>query len=84
MDNAVKRWNAETRAYEPYPIPKSWNVSIYSDHMDKIITCAGCGRDIRFGDGYCSMEIHNFVGFGYSVCANCHWEEMKRVYNGKW
>lgn len=76
----LMKWNAEEKEYEPYEVPEDWNVAIYSNDLDKMIDCAGCGKEIKFGDGYTSMEIHNFVGFGFIVCGDCHWGEIKRVY----
>ena len=33
--------------------------------MDEIITCPHCLNDLKFGDGYTSLEIHT-DGFGFS------------------
>ncbi len=74
----LQKWNHQKRDYEQYVVPEDWKVSLYSSDMDKLINCPHCGKTIKFGDGYTSKEIHNHMGFGYSVCEKCHEEELKR------
>lgn len=74
----LKRWNYEAHTYEDYQIPDDWHCLSYSRDMDEVVNCPHCGREITFGDGYTSMEIHNGIGGGYAVCTSCHIEEMGR------
>ena len=74
----IKKWNYEKHEYEDYNIPDDWKVKTYSDNMDELVNCPHCGKELKFGAGYTSMEIHTNVGFGYTVCENCYEEEWKR------
>ena len=51
--------------------------------MSEIINCCQCGKEITFGDGYSSQEVHTLMGFGYMVCEECHKEEIKRKWQRK-
>lgn len=80
----LRKWNYDTHKYDDYEIPKDWNVKTYSDDMDEIVNCPHCGKQIKFGDGYTSMEIHTSVGFGYCVCHECYYDkEWVRRRNAK-
>ncbi len=76
----IQKWNPAKQAYEPYKPPAGCITLIESD-MDKLISCACCGKQITFGEGYSSMQIHNAAGMGYCVCPRCHdaerMEELK-------
>ena len=72
----MKKWNYDTHTYDDYvgyPGAKS-----YSDDMNEIVQCAGCGKDIKYGMTYTSMEIHTNLGLGYGVCKDCYSAEWKR------
>lgn len=73
----IQKWDPSKRKYEPYQPPAD-NVSLYETDMDKVISCAGCGKQITFGEGYSSLQIHNAMGMGYSVCESCHDAELKK------
>ncbi len=79
----VGKWNYKKHDYEPYKIPDDWNCKTYSEDMDEIINCARCGRTVKFGDCYTSLEIHKESGFGYGVCENCYNAEFLRKINKK-
>lgn len=79
----VGKWNYKKHDYEPYRMPSDWNCKTYSDDMDEIINCAQCGRSVKFGDCYTSLEIHSGIGFGYGVCENCYNAEFLRKINNK-
>lgn len=72
----MKRWNPETQEYEAherYP-----GALLYSNVMDAPCQCANCGKDMVFGDGYTSLEIHSDKGMGYAVCEACYLAERER------
>lgn len=71
----IKKWNYLKRAYEPYT-PPAGRISLYEPVMETPIVCASCGKRMTFGDGYTSLILHNFAGFGYSVCESCHSTEL--------
>lgn len=73
----LRKWDYETHEYQHYKIPNDWKVTTYST-MDDIIHCAQCGKRIKFGDGFSSLEIHTWLGLGYTVCPDCHKAEMDR------
>lgn len=72
----AQKWNWKTHEYEPYKLPL--NSTMFQFDMDDIVACAGCGKQMKFGDSYTSLEIHNSSGFGYAVCEKCSDEEWKR------
>ena len=74
----LRKWNYETREYDPYEVPEKWNVKTYSDDMDEVVNCAQCGKGCLFGDCFTSMEIHTKAGFGYAVCGACYKREAGR------
>lgn len=71
----AEKWNPKTKKYYDYNLPE--RACLYSDDMDKIVTCARCGRKMLFGDGYTSREIHAEHGLGYTVCEQCHEKEWR-------
>lgn len=74
----LKRWNSKKHEYEDYNVPDEWKVKVYSNDMDEVVSCCQCGKLIKYGEGYTSMEVHTEMGFGYCVCGECHEEEIKR------
>ena len=79
----LRKWNYETRQYEPYSISDEWDCRYYDNDMSEIINCCQCGKEITFGDGYSSQEVHTLMGFGYMVCEECHKEEIERKWQRK-
>lgn len=74
----LRKWNNKEHTYEPYEIPDDWNCKTYSNDMEEIINCPHCGRKLKFGDYYTSIEIHTDIGFGYGVCRKCYQDEWTR------
>ena len=72
----VKKWDFINHVYEPYDIPDHYHTPLYTDDMEEIVNCAGCGTRIKYGQCYTSMTIHNHVGLGYPVCDDCHQKEL--------
>lgn len=73
------RWNYKTHRYDPYTVPIEWDVRLYSEDMDEIVSCASCGKKVKYGDCYTSFEIHTeILGLGYSVCPECKEKEWAR------
>ena len=70
----AEKWDFEKHRSEPYNPPSY--ATIYEDDMEKIVVCADCGKPMKFGTSYVSLAIHNFMGFGYAVCADCHEKEL--------
>lgn len=77
MRKTMKKWNYETRQYEEYTVPSDWNVSMYETDMEKVVSCAECGKQIKYGESFTSVKIHDEVGFGYAVCYDCHCKGLK-------
>lgn len=73
----IQKWNPDTKEYEPYSIPEDWTVILYADDMELPINCASCGKDMTYGEGYTSRQIHNSIGLGYPVCDGCYEVERK-------
>ena len=74
----LQKWNYKKHKYEDYEIPDEWNVKTYGNDMEEIINCCQCGKKLKFGDSYTSLEVHTEIGFGYSVCEDCYEKEWKR------
>lgn len=74
----LQKWNGKKHKYEDYKIPNDWNVKTYSANMNELINCCQCGRRIKFGDCYTSLEVHTEMGFGYGVCEKCYNKEVLR------
>ena len=74
----LEKWNTKKHKYEEYTIPDNWKVKTFSPNMDEEVNCVSCGKKIKFGDCYTSLEIHTSVGFGFAVCETCYNEEYKR------
>lgn len=72
----IQKWNPEKRVYQPYQPPAGY-ITLYETDMEKPVNCARCGRQITFGEGYSSMQIHNAMGMGYSVCVYCYNAELE-------
>lgn len=71
----AQKWNFEKQEYEDYDLPMICPLLCYD--MDKIINCANCRKQFKFGDCYCSKAIHNNKGFGYPVCEECYKKELE-------
>lgn len=78
MDRLLRKWNGNKKEYEDYKIPGNWNVKTYCADMDEIVNCAQCGKELKYGNTYTSMEVHTEMGFGYGVCDTCYRFELKR------
>lgn len=78
----IDKWNCKKHIYEKQQIPDNWNCKTYSSDMNEIVNCPHCGKEIKFGDGYTSLEFHTGMGFGYVVCEECYDKEWERRTNG--
>lgn len=65
-------FNEEKLTYETYELPEG--SSLYEGSMSKIVSCASCGKKIKYGNSYTSRRIHNQFGFGYAVCESCYFD----------
>lgn len=68
----AKIWNELKQEYEPYELPEG--SSCYESDMDKVVSCACCGKKVVYGNTYTSHAIHTPVGFGYAVCGECYFD----------
>ena len=60
----LQKWNYKTHTYDEYNVPDEWNVKTYSTNMEQEINCAECGKKVKYGDCYTSLEVHTEMGFG--------------------
>lgn len=78
----LQSWNNSLHKYETITVPESWNITTFEVDMEADCDCASCGKSIKFGDGYCSLFLHDEQGFGYIVCSVCHYAiEMPKYCN---
>lgn len=80
----LRKWNVSLHKYEEIEIPDNWNCKSYSNDMNEIVTCPQCGKKLKFGETYTSLEIHTNIGFGYGVCQECYDKEWERRKNEKY
>lgn len=83
MVRALRRFKPSSPEMEIHTVPDDWNVKVYSDNVDEIINCAHCGKKLRYGDSYTSLEIQSKHGFGYCVCKDCSDRENLRQMGGR-
>lgn len=69
------KWDFARREYDEVEIPDT--CSTYRTDFDELVTCPGCGREVRFGGTFTSRCYHDRVGFGYGVCPDCHEAEFE-------
>lgn len=79
MPYIAGRWNEKSQEYERYELPNG--ATTYETEMDKEISCASCGKQMIFGEGYTSRQIHTHFGLGYSVCGDCYKKEVCDLVN---
>ena len=80
-NNSVIKWNPKLHKYEEYN-PK-FPITMYSDNMELIVFCSQCGKKVKYGETFTSLEVHNNNGFGYAVCGECYNQEYKRKIENK-
>jgi hypothetical protein len=73
----LRKWNPNTRQYEPYRIPDSYHVSTWETDMATPVNCAQCGTVLPFGETYTSRQVHTEHGFGFGVCEECYERELR-------
>ena len=73
-----RRWDYLDHCYYRVTKPANWKCSIYESDLDTIVNCIECGKKIKFGDSFTSMEYHTEIGFGYAVCEHCYNKEWER------
>ena len=73
MKHRVSIWQADKAKYVPYDLPDG--AVIIANSGDEI-TCAKCGKKIKYDTSYCSRNIHNELGIGYAVCSDCYAKEL--------
>lgn len=73
----LRKWNYKTKQYDQFDSPAQVT-KVYSENMDERVDCAQCGKQMTYGDGYTSREVHNTVGYGYPVCEECYNDEWER------
>ena len=79
--NSVIKWNPKLHIYEEYN-PK-FPIVMHSEDMNLIVNCCQCGKKVKYGETFTSLEVHNNYGFGYAVCGDCYNEEYKRKIENK-
>ncbi len=76
----AEKWDPYHGKYRPYVLPEDeLKCSLLEDRMDKVIACAGCGKPVKFGESFTSLEIHTESGFGFMVCPMCIDQETERA-----
>lgn len=69
-------WIEKEHRYIDYDLPEG--SSLIESNMDKTVSCACCGKKIKFGQSFTSRRIHSEMGFGYAVCEECYYSGEER------
>lgn len=70
------KWNPFEHEYSDYELPEGAADCLFD--VDLWLTCASCGKKIRYEESLVSLEIHTWNGIGYAVCEECHGGEIAR------
>ena len=76
----IRKWNYDTKQYDPYEVPEDWNIPLYCEDLETVINCVSCGKKTLYGACYTSIVLHSDLGLGYAVCPECHEKELKEYY----
>ena len=76
---SIAKWNPRKHEYEAFVSPAGDDASLYESDMEKVIKCAGCGKQLPFGETFTSHMIHNQLGMGYAVCKDCYDDELRQM-----
>ena len=79
----IRKWDYETHSYRKYGVPKDWIIAFCCADMSQIINCAGCGKELPYGETFTSLELHTKTGIGYGVCNECYEKERERRKRGE-
>lgn len=74
----LRRYDWKASAYAPYLVPASWRVEKYLQSYEEPVNCAGCGKQLKWGETFTSAEIHDMAGLGYGICGECYDSELAR------
>lgn len=74
----IRKYNSKTREVEKHYVPKEWRLALWNTRMDEVVNCAGCGKEILFGECYTSRYLFNGAGLGYGMCLLCYAKEDSR------
>ena len=79
VTTTLYKWNYVSHEYIPIEVPAHWNCKTFSLDMNEKINCPHCGKKLKVGDSFTSLEIHEqCFGFGYCVCSDCYNKEWIR------
>lgn len=51
-------------------------MDVWEIKLGQEISCASCGKRVKAGNTFTSLEIHNDLGLGYLVCEQCYSKEI--------
>lgn len=75
----LQKWDYKLHKYIDVEVPDKYNCKVYSNDMEEIVNCPHCGKKLKFGETYTSLEFHTTpLGFGYGVCQKCYDKEWER------
>lgn len=68
------RWDKEKKEYGIVQIPDG--SCSYCDDMNETVSCAHCGKKLKYGESYTSLELYGASRmFGLAVCGDCYEKE---------
>ena len=73
----VTKYNPKTGRCALHRLPDG--AILETDDMDKVVPCADCGRDIKFGESHTSRTILTQKGLGFPICESCYKNEWEKT-----
>lgn len=74
----LRKWSYKDHKYHKHYMPATGKYLTYGADMEEIVNCAQCGKELKLGETYTSLEVHTKGGIGYGVCEECYEKEQKR------
>lgn len=72
------KWDPFEHEYSDCELPEGAADCMFDG--DIWLTCAACGKRIKYEESLVSLEMHTALGIGYAVCEECHRVEIARRY----
>ena len=76
----MEKWNFFEREYEKFTPPEGGIYKTYCSNMSDRVNCPHCGKRMKFGDSYTSLQIQTGMGMGFAVCKDCYNKERREMW----
>ena len=59
----LRKWNYQKHNYDKHEVSDTWNCKTFCEDLEEIVNCAQCGKQVKHGNTYVSLEIHTMMRF---------------------